>query len=124
MTPDAMNNAAKREQGSYTVRFIEPTRYARGNNGKGSLTVPKDLGEALAARFPGSFALDKATAETVTADGEWSPLAPGEYLIWYPINGHGARAWSRFRKEQNVSFKTWGNHSYATSPMSETYWCS
>lgn len=124
MTPDVRNNAAKREQGSYTVRFISPTRYARGNNGKGSLTVPKDVGEALAARFPGSFKLAKASAETITADGEWSPLAPGEYLTWYPLNGHGARAWGRFCSEQNTSYRTWSNHSYVTSPMSETYWAS
>jgi hypothetical protein len=124
MNADTMNKAAAREQGAYTVEWYEPTNYARGNNGRGTLTVPKDVGEALAARFPGSFNRAKATEVTVTADGEWSPLVPGEYLTWKPVNGHGARAWSRFKAEQNVSFKTWGNHSYATSPMSETYWCS
>jgi hypothetical protein len=123
MTPDAMNKAAERENHAYSVYFDEPARYARGNNGRGTLTVPVELGKSLAKRFPGSLGLDKARTKTVTDDGNWSALEPGEYLEW-TINGHGARAWRRFCKEENVQFKAWSPLAYATSPMSETYWSS
>jgi hypothetical protein len=124
MTPDAMNKAAARENHAYTVYFDEPTRYAFGNNGRGTLTVPVELGKSLAKRFPGSMGIAKARTETVADnDKNWNALAPGEYLTW-TINGHGANAWRRFCKEENVSFKTWSSMAYRTSPMSETYWSS
>lgn len=122
MTPEIMNKAAARENHAYTVYFDRPTRHAFGNNGRGTLTVPVELGKALAKRFK-SMSLDKATASTIVDDGDFSALPPGEYLTWR-INGHGARAWTRFCTEQNVQFKTWDSMSYRTSPMSETYWCS
>jgi len=123
MTPEIMNKAAARENHAYTVYFDRPTTYAFGNNGRGTLTVPVELGKSVAKRFPGSLGLAKATAKTIKDDDNFSALPPGEYLTW-TINGWGARAWGRFCKEENVQFKTWDSMSYRTSPMSETYWSS
>ena len=96
---------------------------AQPRRGNGTFVLPTKVGEALAKRFPGSFAASKAWRVTYET-GNPRFLKPGEYMEWRGCSGHASRAWAKFVAETGYAGKMWGNHSYATSAMSETYWCS
>jgi len=116
----AMQSARDKARGAYDVICYRP---GRGRRGK--LIVAKELGEYLAARYPGSFPIEVAIEGIGDQDAAAvNVLGDVPTLKWSGLTGTHLRWWDRFVKDHGLKPNVWDELSYATNPMSETYWCS